>query len=119
MLTVLLLALLFFGTLMPGDLKRSAELAVSAPSSTSMLAHVVVFVGICFMLPHARFWRVMPWHVLGVGLGLALLTEGLQFFAVNRHPQWAGVMQDMAGASIGWVLGKRWGPAPSLLALRA
>ena len=52
---------------MPGDLKRSAELAVSAPTGMSMVAHVVLFVGICFMLPHARFWRVLPWHVLAVG----------------------------------------------------
>jgi hypothetical protein len=113
-----LLVALFVGTLMPGTWKRSAEVALSAPGPLSMAAHVALFAGICFLLPHARPWRVVPWHVLGVGLALALLTEGLQFFSPGRHPEWAGVMQDMVGAAIGWALGKRWGPGPALATVR-
>jgi hypothetical protein len=114
-LTCFLLVLLFVGTLMPGGWKRSAELAVHAPGYLGMVAHVLLFAGICFLLPHARPWEVRGWHVLGVGLALALLTEGLQFFAVDRHPEAAGLLQDMTGAVIGWMLGRRWGPSGALV----
>jgi len=35
---------------------------------------------------------------------LALLTEGLQFFAMDRHPRWLDVGIDMAGATAGLLL---------------
>jgi len=48
--------------------------------------------------------------LLLVALALALLTEGLQFFAIDCHPGWDDVGIDMAGAAAGLLLGRvgRW-----------
>jgi VanZ family protein len=42
--------------------------------------------------------------VLLAALALALLTEGLQFFAIDRHPRWLDVGIDMGGALLGVAL---------------
>ena len=105
LLTAASISLLFFGTLMPGSWKHSAERTVGSPLDLAALAHVVLFAAIFYLLPLARWWRVRSWHLFAVGLGLALTTEGLQFFAIDRHPNLAGVVQDMTGATIGWALG--------------
>ena len=97
-----LLVALFVGTLVPGSWKDAAAAPFASPVDLAVLAHVALFAGICFTLPPAQFWRVKSWHVLVLGLALALLTEGLQFFAIDRHPNVAGVTQDMAGTLIGW-----------------
>ena len=39
-------------------------------------------------------------------LGLALLSEGLQFFAIDRHPCWLDVGIDMSGALVGMAVGR-------------
>jgi VanZ family protein len=49
-------------------------------------------------------WPV--WRVLLAGLVLALLSEGLQFFAIERHPRWLDVGIDMAGVVLAVVLVK-------------
>lgn len=116
-LTAALLLLLFIGTLMPGSWKSAATPSLSLAIDLASVAHITLFAAICFMLPLARFWRVESWHVPVVGLGLALLTESLQFFAIDRHPNLAGVYQDMFGALIGWASSRRfmaagaWGQA--------
>lgn len=107
MATAALIAVLFLGTLMPGAWKAAATPALALPINLAALAHVALFAGICFVLPAARWWTATLWHVLLFGLVLALLTEGLQFFAVDRHPELAGVFQDMCGALLGWALGRR------------
>jgi uncharacterized membrane protein AbrB (regulator of aidB expression) len=117
-LTLALVALLFFGTLMPGSWKEAAAQPLYGVVDISVLAHVALFAAICFMLPLARFWRVELWHLLAAGLALALLTEGLQHFAVNRHPELAGLGQDMLGAFIGWGL-QRALALPSAAPIRA
>ena len=103
-LTVALIVLLFIGTLIPGSWKHAATAPFQSPVDLAALAHVALFAAICFMVPIARFWPVRSWHLPTLGLGLALLTEGLQFFAIDRHPNLAGVYQDMVGAFIGWGL---------------
>jgi hypothetical protein len=105
LLTAAFITLLFFGTLMPGSWKHSAEHAVGSTLDLASLAHVTLFAVICYLLPLARWWRVQSWQLFAVGLALALTTEGLQFFAIDRHPNLAGVLQDMAGTTIGWALG--------------
>ncbi len=40
-------------------------------------------------------------------LALALLTEGLQFFAMDRHPRLLDIGIDMTGAGLGLAVG--WG----------
>ncbi len=103
-LTMVLLAVLFIGTLMPGSWKDAATGPLQSAVNLSVFAHVALFAAICLMVPLARFWTVRLWHLPVLGLGLALLTEGLQHFAVDRHPNVAGVCQDMLGAVIGWGL---------------
>lgn len=117
LLTAGLTGVLLIGTLMPGNWKRSAEQSVDSsievavaghvPIDLAVVAHVALFAAICYLLPRARWWRVRSWHVLAAGLALALLTEGLQFFAVDRHPSLAGAAQDLIGTAIGWALGQR------------
>jgi VanZ family protein len=54
--------------------------------------------------------RPIAWpaaRVVLMTLGLALLTEGLQFFAVDRHPRLTDVGIDMTGALLGLVWGRR------------
>lgn len=106
-LTAALIALLFFGTLMPGSWKDAGARPFPFAGELPMLAHIVLFAAICSMVPLARFWTVKFWHVPAFGLLLALLTEGLQFFAIDRHPNLAGIAQDMAGAFMGWAIGRR------------
>jgi VanZ family protein len=46
--------------------------------------------------------QLLPLPVARIVLAaLALLTEGLQFFAIDRHPRWLDVGIDMAGALAG------------------
>ena len=47
----------------------------------------------------------MAWPVRRIVLmALALVTEGLQFFAINRHPGLGDVLIDMAGLVTGLLL---------------
>jgi len=102
-LLFLQVVLLLVGTQMPGALRAELEASLHSPWGLSSWAHFVLFAG----LAAAASTRAMawPWHrVLLVALGLALLTEGLQFFAIDRHPRWVDVGIDMAGALAGMLL---------------
>jgi hypothetical protein len=91
------LMLLFVGTQMPGAWRAGLEASLHSPWGLSSWAHFAIFAGMAFV----AFARPLawPWHrVLLAALGLALLTEGLQFFAIDRHPRWVDVGIDMAGA---------------------
>lgn len=104
----LLLLVLLFGTLMPGAWKNGAAQQMGGPLLVPVLAHLLLFAAMAWLLPACRWWRLAPWHTPALGLLLALATEGLQFLAVDRHPNAAGVMQDMAGTLIGWTLARPW-----------
>ena len=105
--TVALLLLLFLGTLMPGAWKNAATRPFGNGIDLPALAHVALFAAIFSMVPLAGFWKVKFWHAPALGLALALLTEGLQFFAIDRHPNLAGIVQDLVGAVIGGAIGWR------------
>ncbi len=101
------IALLLMGTLMPGPWRAGLEASLHAPFGMASWAHAVLFAGLAIAA------RVMRWRVgqvLLAALVLALLTEGLQFFAIDRHPRWIDVGIDMAGAGYGLavVSGWRW-----------
>ena len=104
LLAVHVLALLV-GTLMPNAWRTGIVQGLHAPSVVSSWAHFVLFAGMALLLllrPVA--WPV--WRVLLAGLALALLSEGLQFFAMDRHPRWRDVGIDMAGVVLAVVLVK-------------
>ena len=63
------------------------------------------------------FARPMAWpwqRVLLAALGLALVSEGLQFFAIDRHPRLVDVGIDMAGAMVGLGLVVLWEARPRI-----
>ena len=94
-----LLALLV-GTQMPGAWRSGVIEALHAPSILSSLAHLVLFAGMAAVaVAQPLTWSVL--RIAMVALMLALLTEGLQFFALERHPQLRDVGIDMAGALLG------------------
>lgn len=117
LLTVAFLVLLFFGTLMPGAWKDAATRPFGHGIDLPALAHVALFAAIFFLVPRACFWEVKFWHAPALGLALALLTEGLQYFAIDRHPNLAGVVEDLVGtvigSAIGWRLAASAAPAPT------
>ena len=95
---------LFVGTLMPGGWRDGVVRSLNPPIDLSITAHVLLFATLALLLPSARP-GVMPESVLALSLVLAFLTEGLQFFAIDRHPGLVSVGYDMAGASLGLIAG--------------
>lgn len=96
MLVIQLLALIV-GTQMPGAWRNGVEDKIGAPVSLSSLAHLLLFAGMALVvLVRPLAWP--PRRVFWCALALALLTEGLQFFAIGRHPRWLDVGIDMGGA---------------------
>jgi len=95
--------LLFVGTQIPGAWRVSAVESLHAPGIISSWAHFVLFVGMAAVASSRPLgW---PWaRVVAWALGLALLSEGLQFFAMNRHPRWLDVGIDMSGSLAGILL---------------
>lgn len=105
-LVLLQVTILMVGTQMPGAWRSAAEHSVHAPFPLSSWGHLVLFTGIALVLS----MRPIAWlaaRVVLLALGLALLTEGLQFFAVDRHPRLIDVGIDMTGALLGLVCGRR------------
>lgn len=91
---------LLVGTQMPGAWRSGAVQLLHAPSYVSSLAHFVLFAGMALLLAA----RPLAWPALRIGLAalaLALLTEGLQFLAIDRHPRWLDVGIDLGGALAG------------------
>lgn len=104
-LLILLVFALLVGTQMPGAWRGEAVQSLHAPSWVSSWAHFVLFLGIALVL----LVRPLAWptrRVLLAALALALLTEGLQFFAIDRHPRLIDVGIDMAGTLLALVLVK-------------
>ena len=110
-LLLLQVILLFIGTQMPGATRAELEASLHSPWGLSSWAHFVIFLGMA-AVAYARP-MAWPWNrVLLVALCLALVSEALQFFAIDRHPRWVDVGIDIAGALTGLGL-VRW-IAPSL-----
>lgn len=104
-LSATFVVLLFFGTLMPGGWKEAGIRPFASVIDLAAASHVALFALIAFVLPRARFWTVRAWQVLALSVILAFATEGLQFFAVDRHPSVQGLGWDLLGTFIGWSLG--------------
>lgn len=102
-LLVLMLLALLVGTQMPGAWRSGIEHRVTALSGLSSWAHVVLFAAMALVLR----LRPLAWPAVRVllwALALALLTEGLQFFAIDRYPRLLDVVIDMAGALLALAL---------------
>ena len=101
-----LLALsLLLGTQMPGAWRNGVEHRLHTPFPLSSWAHFVLFTVMALVLAI----RPLAWpakRVLLLALALGLLTEGLQFFAIDRHPRLVDVGIDMAGTLLALALVK-------------
>lgn len=98
-----LVVLLMVGTQMPGGLRDSIERSLHAPIPLSSLAHLVLFTSMSGLLAA----RPIRWPRQRIGtcmLGLAVITEVLQIFAINRHPRLLDIGIDMAGFAMGMAL---------------
>jgi VanZ family protein len=103
-LLALLMAALLVGTQMPNSWRNGIQASLHAPSALSSWAHFVVFASMALLLSI----RPLSWpvgKVLLLTFTLACTTEGLQFFALDRHPRLIDVAIDMAGALAGLLLG--------------
>lgn len=95
--------LLLIGTLMPGMWRDNTVAALGVPGVVSPVAHYVLFCGMAGVASFAPLrWSLS--RVILLGLGLALLSEGLQFLAIDRHPRWLDVGIDMAGVLTAMVM---------------
>ena len=104
---------LFVGTQMPNAWRNSVEQSIHASFPLSSWAHFVVFCSLSLLLLMRPLACPVRW-VLLLALVLALLTEALQFFAVDRHPRLLDVGIDMAGVMLALTLmavRRRWGAA--------
>ena len=100
---VVLLALLVFGTQMPGAWRDEVFRVTQLPWQMTKVAHFVLFAGMaCLSRLSPLRWSFA--RVTLVALALALLSEYLQNFASNRDPSWTDVGIDMAGAAVGLLL---------------
>jgi VanZ family protein len=106
LLLAVLLALLVFGTQMPGAWRDETFRVTHLPGQLADVAHFVLFAGLAALASAAPLrWRAAT--VLGAALALGLATEGLQHYASHREPSWQDVGIDMAGAVLGLLLA-RW-----------
>ena len=94
------LLVLLVGTQIPDAWRSNVQQSLHAPSWLSSFAHFLLFAGMAMLLAA----RPLAWptaRIVLLLLGLALLSEGLQFLAADRHPRWLDVGIDMAGALVG------------------
>ena len=94
------LVALLVGTQMPGAWRSGVVASLHAPSVLSSLAHLVLFAGMAAVAAAPPLQWSMR-RVVVVALVLAVLTEMLQFLALDRHPRLRDVGIDMAGALLG------------------
>lgn len=98
-----LVVVLMIGTQMPGSLRDGIERSLHAPIPLSSLAHFVLFTGMSGLLA-ARPIAWAPRRIGACMLVLAVLTETLQIFAINRHPRLLDIGIDMVGFAAGTAL---------------
>ena len=107
-LLAFLVLLVLLGTQMPGAWRADVVESLHAPGVLSSVAHFVLFCAMALLAcVRPLAW---PWmRAILLALALALITEGLQFFAIDRHPRWLDVGIDMGGALAGmvWLLMNR------------
>ena len=107
-LLAVLLALLLFGTQMPGAWRDEVFRVTQLPWQMTKVAHFVLFASMaCLSRLSPLRWSVR--RVALMALALALLSEYLQNFASNRDPSWTDVGIDMAGVVAGLRLAKHLG----------
>lgn len=99
-LLAFLVLVLLVGTQMSGVWRDAVQNAVLPGWGLSSGAHFVLFASMAWLARVAPL--AQPIVRIGLhGLALALLTEGMQFFAIDRNASWADVGIDMSGVVAG------------------
>ena len=99
-LIIVQVVLLMVGTQMPGSWREIVPVEMNAPSSLSSWSHFVLFAGMA-LVAYARPLSLSAFRLLLQLLCLALLSEAMQTFALDRHPRWIDIGIDMCGAIFG------------------
>ena len=99
-LIIVQVVLLMVGTQMPGSWREAVLVEMSAPSFLSSWAHFVLFAGMA-LVAYARPLNISAFRLLLQLLCLALLSEAMQTFSLDRHPRWIDIGIDMGGAIVG------------------
>jgi VanZ family protein len=86
------------GTQLPGPMRGAMEAELGLPFPISSLAHFVLCAGIAAVLL-CKPIDIGAFKVLLLMLALGFFTEGMQFFAIDRHPRWVDVFIDLSGAA--------------------
>lgn len=97
------LLILLIGTQIPDLWRNSIEKTIDAPDYFSSLMHFLLFFSMALLLL-IRPIALMSWWVFFIMLSLAASTEGLQYFAIDRHPRWLDVGIDMSGMLLAFIL---------------
>ena len=105
LLALFMLIALLVGTQMPGRWRAGIEGSVHAPFALSSWAHFAVFAGLAWVLSVKPLCWPAP-RIFLTALALAVVTEGLQFFAVDRHPRLTDIAIDMSGTVLALLLAK-------------
>ena len=104
-LLAVLLALLVFGTQMPGAWRDEVFRVTQLPWQITKVAHFVLFAGMaCLSRLSQLRWSIA--RVSLIALALALLSEYLQNFASNRDSSWTDVGIDTIGVAAGLLLAR-------------
>jgi VanZ family protein len=104
-LLVVLVLLLLAGTQMPGAWRNAIVNGLHHNWGLSSWGHLAMFTCMAFLARISPL-RQSVLRIAMSALALALLTEGLQFFAIDRHPGWGDVAIDLAGAALGLLLAR-------------
>ena len=107
----LLVAALFVGTLMPGDLKAQIETQLWHTLPWSAMAHFCLFGAMAALPGYGSGW-VGPRRALYLALLLAALTELGQAWVPGRHPLLRDVAIDLSGCVAGLMLRGLWPVKP-------
>lgn len=110
-LLALLVIALLVGTLMPGALRNAIESRMNASPFFSSASHFFLFLGIA-LIARMRPLAFGVTHIALAALALGLLSEALQFFAIDRHPRLIDVAIDLMGALAGVGLARKFSPKP-------
>lgn len=92
---------LLVGTLMPGYMRDAMQDSLVPPAvPLSAMGHILCF----FLMAGAirvSALRLKNWQIAMAAVMLGALTEGMQHFAVERHPRLLDVVYDLSGALLG------------------
>lgn len=97
---------ILFGTLMPAAWRDAIFGLFPHGVVVQKTGHVVAFAGAAFLALRGAPWQVRPWHILAMGLLVAIATEWMQVLVRGRSPSMRDLALDMGGVCLGLALAR-------------